>query len=237
MDTNAGYRHTIVALSGFIIAASIIISCTTSSYADNINPSLFPVDSKPYGKTYGEWSSKWVQWLLSTPIDTNPSNDDTGKNCAVNQTDPNVWFLAGTGSGSAVRTCSIPAGKAIFFPILNTECSFLESPKFKTESELRSCATDANKGAVVHATIDGVELKDLEMYHIVSALFDLRLADNNIYGTSGGATKSVTDGYWVFVEPLPSGKHELHFSGSVIDNPTLGTQSYATEATYHLTVR
>jgi hypothetical protein len=33
-----------------------------------------------------------------------------------------------------------------------------------------------------------------------------------------------------------AGKHTIHASGNVIDNPTTGTQSFATEVTYHLTV-
>ena len=32
-----------------------------------------------------------------------------------------VWFLAGIfGGGSATRTCAVPAGKALYFPVLNS---------------------------------------------------------------------------------------------------------------------
>ena len=51
-----------------------------------------------------------------------------------------VWFLAGTFGGKAERTCTIPSGKAILFPPINTECSYKENPMLKTESDLRACA-------------------------------------------------------------------------------------------------
>src|SRR5919205_4515157 len=55
---------------------------------DNSNGQIavFSADSKPYGLTYGDWTAKWWQWGHSIPKDINPAYDDTGKNCAQNQT-------------------------------------------------------------------------------------------------------------------------------------------------------
>ncbi|CAN5499729.1 hypothetical protein BH18THE1_BH18THE1_10190 [soil metagenome] len=44
----------------------------------------------------------------------------------------------------------------------------------------------------------------------------------------------LSEGWWVLLEPLSVGKHELSFSGAVPDNPTTGTRGFATEVTYHL---
>ena len=49
----------------------------------------------------------------------NPLTDQTGQFGAVNQPIGNVWFLAGNGGGATVRTVTIPAGKALFFPVAN----------------------------------------------------------------------------------------------------------------------
>lgn len=38
-----------------------------------------------------------------------------------------------------------------------------------------------------------------------------------------------------FLEPLPTGDHELHFVGTTVDNPTTGTTRLAIDAKYHLT--
>ena len=51
-------------------------------------------------------------------------NDPDGKWCGTSQSDTHVWFLAGTTGNSASRTCEIPAGKAIMFPIINVLCHY-----------------------------------------------------------------------------------------------------------------
>ena len=83
-----------------------------------------PVNSKIYGKTYAEWTAEWWKWALSFPIDSNPITDTTGEYCDQGQSGP-VWFLAGTNNFTSERTCTIPAGKAIFYPVVNalwSEC-------------------------------------------------------------------------------------------------------------------
>ena len=35
--------------------------------------SIFPIESKPYGLSYGDWSVRWWKWLLSIPKSDNPS--------------------------------------------------------------------------------------------------------------------------------------------------------------------
>jgi len=75
-------------------------------------------ESLPGGLSYGQWSAKWWQWVWSIPKPLNPIFDTTGANCGVDQSGP-VWFLAGTSGTSVVRNCVVPAGKMIFFPIVN----------------------------------------------------------------------------------------------------------------------
>ena len=64
-------------------------------------------------------AAQWWQWVLAVPASENPLTDTTGQFAAVNQRG-RVWFLAGNVSGgTTVRTISVPAGKALFFPIVN----------------------------------------------------------------------------------------------------------------------
>src|SRR5262249_9770624 len=62
------------------------------------------------------------QWALAEPAPDNPLLDSTGQFAAVNQRG-RVWFLAGNTGGTpvltTVRTITVPAGKALFFPIEN----------------------------------------------------------------------------------------------------------------------
>src|SRR6202043_2144227 len=65
-------------------------------------------------------TAEWWQWALSIPTSINPQLDTTGGNCMVGQRG-SVWFLAGIfGGGSATRTCAVPEGTVLFFPVINT---------------------------------------------------------------------------------------------------------------------
>jgi hypothetical protein len=202
------------------------------------NPTVFTLDSQPYRVSYAEWTAKFWQWLLEQPSDNNPVNDQTGKNCANNQKDPNVWFLLGTAGGSAERTCTIPAGKAILVSIINVVCSYATDPELKSESELRSCAkADQDKVTSVELTLDGMKFQDLKKNRIQSPLFNVTLPKNNIFQGTPGPTKAISDGFWVFLKPLSPGRHELKDSGVLVDFTTTSTTNFATDVTYHLIVK
>jgi len=73
------------------------------------------------------------------------------------------------------RTCTVPSGKAILFPIINAECSQIEG-NGNTQQELSKCAKDLiDAVTTVTATVDGVDLQDLTTpnspYRVQSPLF------------------------------------------------------------------
>jgi hypothetical protein len=209
--------------------------------SSNINstiPTAFPPETNQYGLTYGEWTAKWWQWALSIPEDKNPVTDETGAHCMEGQSG-DVWFLAGSFGGMVERVCEIPAGKAILFPLMNSECSFAESPDLTTESELRSCAISSNDGVTeLMTTIDGVVMKesDLRNSRVQSPLFDVNFPEGNIFGVTAGPTQAVSDGYWVFLSPLSPGNHEIHFRGATVDFTIESTNNFVTESKYHVAV-
>src|SRR5437016_1632482 len=62
-------------------------------------------------------TAEWWQWALSIPNDENPllELDTKTQKCIVGQRG-DVWFLAGTFSGSpATRACTVPANATLFF--------------------------------------------------------------------------------------------------------------------------
>jgi hypothetical protein len=197
---------------------------------------LFPPDSEPYGLTYGEWTAKWWQWAYSMPEKDNPLIDDTGKNCANGQSGP-VWFLAGTFGGAVTRECTIPAEKGILVPIINMECDFTMDLSFNTEAELRSCAK-ADQDTVIQkqVTIDGVNVGNLDKYRFQSPLFELTFPENNVAGVKPQTTKAVSDGYWILLEPLSPGRHEIHSKAALGDPTATGTTNFALDIKYLLTV-
>ncbi|MGW0395330.1 hypothetical protein ACWDYJ_31520 [Streptomyces sp. NPDC003042] len=68
----------------------------------------------------GRLAARWWKWALSAPDDRSPVGDTTGAYAGWRQPD-DLWFLAGSHGGRVVRRCRIPAGRRVFFPVLNTQ--------------------------------------------------------------------------------------------------------------------
>lgn len=182
----------------------------------------------PFGQSWEEWAANWYKWMISIPKKKNPCVDKTGNYCSVNQTNENVWFLAGT-FGNTIpikRKCRVPSVRAIFFPILVKEDSFVEDLDLNSETELSNRAKEATdmvremKVSIdgqtlfnVNEPINEETLKELEAYRVHSDIFSLEFPEGNIYDIRPGVTRSVSDGFWLFVKPLDIGKHFIHFQG------------------------
>jgi hypothetical protein len=78
---------------------------------------------------YANLTAVWEAWVFAQPAvdiggtNTNPAVDSTGEFAAVGQEDGigpgnKFFFPAGTFGGDAVRTVTVPRGKALFFPVI-----------------------------------------------------------------------------------------------------------------------
>jgi hypothetical protein len=206
------------------------------------NPGALPPQSHPFGATYGEWAARWWQWAYKQPVSTNPLFDQTGAAIANGQSGK-VWFLAGVinVSGTADRTGTIPAGKALFFPILNFEADNLCPPIVPPldVAGLRALATASLAGATLEADVDGRMIQDPQQYHETSPVFSVTFPNNNVFqffgcnvpaGTYSLPDGFVDEGYYLMLAPLSAGQHTIHFHASV---PAV---SFTLDITYHITV-
>ena len=184
--------------------------------------SIYPVNSKPHGYSYSEWSSRWWQWLLSIPKQSSPAFDTSGKNANINQKYPDVFFLCQTYEGAKSipnRSMCLPKNKSIFMPIINW-ISIIHHDG-ETEKELLDKATQSmNIIGEMMISMNGVTLKnDLHNFRVLSPFFDIELPEDNIVGLSPGKRLAVSDGYWVFLRPLTAGGH-LNSFGSCSSGAT-----------------
>jgi len=175
-----------------------------------------------YGRTYEEWAAKWWQWAYSLPDDgTHPLTVDGEIDCSLGQKGK-VWFLGGNLYGSeANRSCEVPPGKAIFFPIINIACS-----EWTGDDDPLACAESPGvpPGAEfimnpLSVKIDGKNVKRLERFLVVSQeTFDLGpTPDPAIWGAPAGEeTQGATRGYYVLLAPLSKGEHHIEFVGEII---------------------
>jgi hypothetical protein len=205
------------------LLATAILSLGAASLAwagkgNAANPGVLPPQSQPHGKSYGEWAAAWWQWVMSIPADRNPLTDTTGEFAGENQDGP-VWFVAGTFGGSAERSFTVPAGKAIFLPVFNWifgagvfECD-PTVPGVPCDVPVLQALAAANTEAaeVLEVSIDGVPLENPRRYRASSpGPFAIQYPDNSVVGVPAGAYfPQVTDGYWLMLAPLAKGTHEI----------------------------
>ncbi len=213
------------------------------AYSDEINPGVYSITSTPYGKSYGEWASQWWDWFSAIPIQINPGTDTNGTNCAIGQPNKDMWFLTLTfGTANQVsRTCTIPSGRSVFVPVFANDCDGSEpkQPPLTTREQFLQCAkqqTDSNS-FILSVTIDGKALKSVEKYRVDSPLFNMKYPNNNVYNVTSGVYPGVVDGFFVILQPLAAGKHELHISATALNPIKLLSSGYGHDIIYHLTIK
>lgn len=205
-------------------------------------PHIAPINTQPEGQTYGRWAAAWWQWALGVPAAVNPVSDISGANCAQRQVDE-VWFLAGSfSSNPTVRTCNIPAGKSLFFPLINNVyVAFLnDPPETRTEDYVRAHAS-CTEPVKISASIDGLTVFNPTQFFTgpsgsQSPFFNAQMPPGNVFGADETVvpelvlSPSAEQGYYLFVRPLPPGSHTIHWIASGC------TAGNIQDITYHLKI-
>ncbi|MFJ6611385.1 signal protein [Streptomyces sp. NPDC091289] len=138
----------------------------------------------------------WWTWAASEPVATNPVADDDGSACDRNQPE-DVWFLAGTFGGEVERRCTVPEGRPIAFPLVNT---------FGEGQDCAAFMRDAEGTAL----LDGRPVEP-EVY--TGESITVRGREGN--AVTGEAERFTTTGCGLWVQlPAPGpGQHILKISG------------------------
>jgi hypothetical protein len=175
---------------------------------------VYSPDSTINNLTFLDWIVRWCNWIFGIPLNKNPINDKSGKNCGNQQPeDVNMWFLATAFRGPTERTCRIHAGKPIFVPI----CVEIASEGEKKDSgDLISYSGDKLKKRIsdiksLEVLVDGVKITNMEEFRIHTTL-NLSVEEDNVYGFRPGIHSAVANGYWLILKPVPVGDHKLWYS-------------------------
>jgi hypothetical protein len=223
-------------------AIVLLLAAITPAFAQNNGK------SQNGGGKYANLSANWWAWALSRPTididgtNTNPILDTTGEFALVGQQNgigpgKKYIFLAGTFGFDAVREVTIPAGKSLFFPVLNFNAdNAVDPPTDFSVPELRAIARDNID--VVDSTYARINGEDVEVFRTKSPTFQYTLPEeNSIYDYLGlvgpqfeGTVKPVvSDGYWAVIPPLAPGEYVVEFGGAI-------TGVFSVNVTYLLTV-
>ncbi len=172
---------------------------------------VFPGDTVE-GKHLSTYANMWWQWTYTMPRDMSPVVDRTGEKCHVNQ-QGDVWFLAGGyGSSQIKRTCEIPEGKYIFFPVINMLYSFNGDIEVSCEEAKRWASLDNDELLTIEIELDSMVATNPAHSRIASEeCFDLLGLVPEEYDAPR-IFPSAADGFWIMLKPLTKGKHTLKFN-------------------------
>lgn len=190
------------------------------------------------GQNYGEWSAAWWQWAFSIPAAENPLEAQGAIDCAVHQSGA-VWFLAGATAGvTAERSCSVPEGKNLFFPVLNLVFVNLPGETFTVEEkrdQLDRILNDTDPGPFadfglpgtrtcgLFATIDGLSVtRFVSQARTQSPAFPFDTGDGPA-GFPPGVfdPEAISDGFWIMLPSLTPGEHTVRFGGRLCEFDSL----------------
>ena len=166
-----------------------------------------------------------------------PAHRSLGRFCAQGQRG-DIWFLAGNLDGTPAspikRSCTIPAGKALFFPLVNAFSGYLigadpaDQDSVAAQREIvRTFGVHASAGLSV--TVDG---RPAPFRFEESVPFTVVLPIDNVYGLTDHFLlyPTVDAGYYSYLPPLCPGTHRLVFTGRLPGKPMLRVM-------YQLTIR
>jgi hypothetical protein len=255
--------------------ATIVFTVGTAAspaVADGTAPpatGVVPPSSTVQGRTYSQWSAAQWQWELeqqnvsdSPVVDPNPGTAAQPEpvDCTLGQAGP-VWFLAGTtflqGYSTAYRSCTVPAGVYLFFPVIDSWIDDLNCPGMPpftlSGKQLRKVVqqqTDRIEHKSMSVTVDGQAVKGLinsnTAYRAAASGFPYTLPANNALsafcpddpfpaGTSPpNPPGAYADGVYIMLTPLSVGIHHISFAAAESGTSTSGPVSE--NVTYTITV-
>jgi hypothetical protein len=225
MERKALHRLLVVITIVMALASLAANPAVAEDKNDDDKPRIVPIERRPEGQTYGRWAAEWWQWALGIPAAVNPLTDTTGEHCAQRQVDQ-VWFLAGSLVDSVVRECEIPAGKSLFFPLINNFFgAFLNDPQdLRTEEFVRE-AGSCTEPVEISVKIDGFKVPNPTRFFTgpsgsQSPIFNIQLPPGNLIGADETQvpelvlSPSAEQGYYLFVRPLSPGTHTIRWIAS-----------------------
>ncbi len=165
---------------------------------------LLPPGAKPLGDSFEEWIIRWWTWLLSIPKSENPSKDIRDLNVHFGQIDPRVIFLCQSFDNLVVtsqRRIHIRYGSSIFMPIINW-ISIQGEDGETTEKMLLIAKKKMDAIGDLVVKFNGKTINGLEKYRFASRPFEIELIPDNILEISPCKTQFISDGYWIFTEPI-----------------------------------
>jgi hypothetical protein len=220
---------------------------------------LFSKDDKPFGVSYDDWIAKYWNWVLS--LNTDKATPKPG-GCLINKSDSMVMLLnTADVNFPPQQVCKISSNQAIMIPLWIGWCDTGSNGRTATDEQLTKCAREQNLGNIRSGVkVDGLPVANLDVrmslisgkldYKINSPLtnindfyskgFNLTIpADTHIANQVTGTWRAESQGWWVFLKPLPPGEHTVFYNIRITPTGPLtspGTNPHFADITYKIQV-
>jgi hypothetical protein len=220
---------------------------------------FFSKDEKPFGVSYDDWVAKYWNWMLS--LNTDKATPKPG-GCLINKSDSMIMLLnTADVNFPPQQVCKISPNQAVMIPLWIGWCDTGSNGRTATDEQLMKCAREQNLGNIrSDVKVDGLPVAKLDIrmslisgkldYKINSPLinitefyskgFNLTIpADTHIANQVPGNWCAVSQGWWVFVKPLPPGEHTIFYNIRVTPTGPLtspGTNPHFADITYKFQV-
>jgi hypothetical protein len=206
---------------------------------------ILPPSNVVAGKSIAEWTAAWWTWAAQAPNGpVNPQFDPTGASADYNNDGP-VFFVAGN---TFTRAFTVPAGRPILIPIINFFDIEPDPPVMASLEDRITATTDAvaswlsvvDTGSLF-ASVDGKAVANPAGYLEVTDIFSMGPVQPGSYLDLGFGIPAGTDaspnkaaGYWLMIDGLTPGVHELHFGGSA--GACCGLDPFSSDTTAFISV-
>lgn len=201
----------------------ILLSFGLLSLNTTANSTTLTASKTVSGESLNDLSIRWWQWVTNAPDELDPLADDTGEHCNYDQTG-DVFFLAPSYSfDKVIRSCNIPKDKYIFFPVISL-MRWDTGDGLSCDDLKKEVNTAINSAQDMLVELDGQKLDGS------------RAATGDCFTIPGDEDHYASDGYWVLLNPLSEGEHQLHFKGQIGYSDTMEDE-YMQDIEYKIQIK
>jgi hypothetical protein len=242
----------------FVLSSSFFPPVLTDVHAVG----TFSKEDQPFDITYDDWASEyWNKWIGKTTDEATPKAGGCLLVNNDNKSEPMIMLMETAVNSPPTQDCKISSGQGILVPLWIGWCDS-GSEKGATAEQLTDCAKRQNLGRIIsEVKVNGSRVANLDVTQSVipsSGALDYKVNSvNNVTEFSSkpfslvipanthkpnqvtGTWDAVSQGWWVFLEPLLAGKYTLEYNIRVTPTGALtspGTSPHFADITYNLDV-